>query len=157
MLFYGLEHMLNAGIKEIVIILGPIQEGIREVVGDGSKYRIKIDYVYQPDPKGLAHAAQISEKFIGDSPFVIYLGDNLVRQGVVPMIRTFYNENSDCVICVSPVKNPSQYGVVELDLSGNVKRLAEKPKNPMSNLALAGIYLFNQHIFEAINSIKSSL
>jgi glucose-1-phosphate thymidylyltransferase len=156
MLFYGLEHIINAGIKEIAIILGPVQEGIREILGDGSKYGVTIDYIYQPEPKGLAHAVQISEKLIGTSPFVMYLGDNLIKQGVVPLIRTFYNENSDCVICVSQVENPRQYGVVELDPIGNVKRLVEKPDQPMSNLALAGVYLFNQHIFEAVNSIKPS-
>jgi glucose-1-phosphate thymidylyltransferase len=156
MLFYGLEHIINAGIKEIVIILGPVQEGIREIVGDGSKYGVKIEYVYQPEPKGLAHAVQISEKFLGNSPFVMYLGDNLIKQGVIPLIRTFYNEKSDCVICVSPVENPGQYGVVELDTFGKVKRLVEKPKDPESNLALAGVYLFNQNIFEAVNSIKPS-
>jgi glucose-1-phosphate thymidylyltransferase len=156
MLMYGLEHILSAGIKEIAIVLGPIQEGIRQSVGDGSKFGATIEYIDQPEPKGLAHAVKISEGFIGNSPFIMYLGDNLIKQGVVPLIRMFYNESSDCVICVSKVQNPSQYGVVELDEFGNAKRLVEKPKNPASNLALAGVYLFNSHIFEAVNSIKPS-
>jgi glucose-1-phosphate thymidylyltransferase len=156
MLLYGLEHIIHAGIKEIAIVLGPLQEGIRQAIGDGSKFGVRIEYVNQPDPKGLAHAVQISEKFIGNSPFIMYLGDNLIRQGVVPLIRTFYNESSDCVICVSRVQNPNQYGVVELDQMGAVKRLVEKPRTPVSNLALAGVYLFNSHIFEAVNSIKPS-
>ena len=136
--------------------MGPVQEGIRQRIGDGSKYGVRIEYIDQPDPKGLAHAVQISEGFIGDSPFIMYLGDNLIKQGVIPLIRTYYNENSDCVICITQVQNPSQYGVVELDSLGNAKRLVEKPRDPVSNLALAGVYLFNRHIFEAVNSIKPS-
>jgi glucose-1-phosphate thymidylyltransferase len=156
MLLYGLEHMVNAGIKQIAIVLGPVQEGIRQSIGDGSRYGVTVEYIDQPDPKGLAHAVKISEKFIGESPFIMYLGDNLIKQGVVPLIRTFYNENSDCVICVSRVHNPAQYGVVELDQFGNAKKLVEKPREPVSNLALAGVYLFNHHIFEAVNSIRPS-
>jgi glucose-1-phosphate thymidylyltransferase len=156
MLFYGLEHLINAGIKEIAVILGPIQEGIRDAIGDGSKFGIKIEYIEQPVPKGLAHAVQIAEQFIRDEPFIMYLGDNLIKQGVVPLIRSFYNNRSDCVICVSPVKNPGQYGIVELDSSGMAHRLLEKPKESTSNLALAGVYLFNHHIFEAVNSIPPS-
>jgi len=157
MLFYGLEHLINAGIKEIAVILGPVQEGIKDAIGDGSKYGIRLEYIYQPEPLGLAHAVQISRDFMGDDPFVMYLGDNLVKQGVVPLIRTFYNENSDCVICVTPVtKSTKQYGIVELDSNGKVKRLVEKPDEPRSNLALAGVYLFNHRIFDAVDSIKPS-
>jgi glucose-1-phosphate thymidylyltransferase len=156
MLLYGLEHIIHAGIKEIAIVLGPVQEGIRQTLGDGSKFGVRIEYIDQPYPKGLAHAVQISENFIGDSPFIMYLGDNLIKQGVIPLIRTFYNENSDCVICVSRVQNPSQYGVVELDSFGNAKRLVEKPRESISDFALAGVYLFNKHIFEAVNSIDPS-
>jgi glucose-1-phosphate thymidylyltransferase len=156
MLFYGLEHLVNAGIKEIAIVLGPIQEGIRESIGDGSKFGVRIDYIAQPVPRGLAHAVQIAEQFIGEEPFIMYLGDNLIKQGIVPLIRTFYNNSSDCVICVAPVKNPSQYGIVELDSAGRAHRLLEKPKETNSNLALAGVYLFNHHIFEAVRSISPS-
>jgi glucose-1-phosphate thymidylyltransferase len=156
MLFYGLEHLINAGIKEIAVVLGPIQEGIRETIGDGSKFGIRIEYIDQPVPKGLAHAVQIAEGFIGGEPFIMYLGDNLIKQGVIPLIRTFYNNNSDCVICVAPVKNPSRYGIVELDSIGKAHRLLEKPKETNSNLALAGVYLFDHHIFEAVNSIPPS-
>jgi glucose-1-phosphate thymidylyltransferase len=156
MLLYGLEHIIHAGIKEIAIVLGPLHEGIKQTLGDGSKFGVNIQYLDQPDPRGLAHAVQIAEDFIGNSPFIMYLGDNLIKQGVVPLIRTYYNENSDCVICVTQVQNPSQYGVVELDSSGGAKRLVEKPRNPVSNFALAGVYLFNSYIFEAVNSIQPS-
>ena len=156
MLFYGLEHLIKAGIKEIAIILGPLQEGIKESIGDGSKFGVSISYIHQPEPKGLAHTVQISEAFMGDEPFVMYLGDNLLKQGVVPLIRTFFNEKSDCVICVAPVADPSRYGVVEMDSSGHLTRLVEKPTNPVSDLALVGVYLFNHHIFEAVHKIKPS-
>ena len=156
MILYALDHLINAGIKEVAIILGPVHEGIKESLGNGSSYGLTIQYINQPEPKGLAHAVQISEDFIGHEQFVMYLGDNLIKQGIIPLIRSFYNDKSDCVICASPVSNPSQYGVVELDDAGNVRRLVEKPREPMGNLALAGVYLFNQHIFEAVNSIKPS-
>ena len=93
---------------------------------------------------------------MGDEPFVMYLGDNLLKQGVVPLIRTFFNEKSDCVICVAPVADPSRYGVVEMDSSSHLTRLVEKPTNPVSDLALVGVYLFNHHIFEAVHKIKPS-
>ena len=156
MLFYGLEHLMAAGIKEIAIILGPIKEGIKESIGDGSKFGINVEYIEQPKPKGLAHAVLISEKFIQNEPFIMYLGDNLIKEGIIPLIRTFYNETSDCVICTSAVPDPSRYGVVKMNPAGRPVQLIEKPKDPESNLALAGVYLFNHYIFEAVNSIKPS-
>lgn len=156
MLFYGLEHLSNAGIKEIGLVLGPIKEGVRELVGNGSNLEARITYIDQPEPKGLAHAVLVAESFLKGDPFVMYLGDNLLKQGVRPLINNFFNYNSDCVICVTPVKNPAQYGIVELDSKGNIIRLVEKPKESPSNLALAGAYLFNDSIFEAVRKIKPS-
>ena len=162
MLFYGLEHLLKAGIKEIAIVLGPIQEGIREKIGNGKEFDGNVTYIQQPDPRGLAHTVQLSEDFMGDEPFVMYLGDNLmmmmmiIRQGVIPLMRTFVNDKSDSVICISSVGNASQYGVVEMNFSGNITRLVEKPSSSISNLALVGVYLFNHHIFEAVREIKPS-
>lgn len=156
MIFYGLEHLSKAGIKEIGIILGPIGEGVRETVGDGSKFGIKITYINQPDPKGLAHAVLVAEDFLKGNPFVMYLGDNLLKQGVRPLINAYFNHSSDCVICVTPVDDPGRYGIVELDSKGKVSRLVEKPEEPKSNLALAGAYLFNDSIFEAAKKINPS-
>jgi glucose-1-phosphate thymidylyltransferase len=156
MLFHGFDHLVNAGIKEIGVVLGPIKEGIEEYLGDGSKFGINITYIDQSSPKGLGHAVLISEHFLKDDPFVMYLGDNLIKQGVKPLIYDYYNNASDCVICVTKVKNPSQYGIVELDSKGNILRLVEKPKKTKSNLALAGVYLFNNSIFEAVKKIKPS-
>jgi glucose-1-phosphate thymidylyltransferase len=104
----------------------------------------------------LAQAVLVAEEFIADEPFVMYLGDNLVKQGVKPLIYSYINEGSDCVVCVSPVNNPQQFGIVEVDSEGKVKRLVEKPKDPKSNLALAGLYVFNKSIFHAAKNIKPS-
>ncbi len=155
MLFYGLEHLIKAGIKEVGIILGPIKEGVVEAIGDGSKFGIGVTYIDQPEPKGLAHAVLVSENFIGNEDFVMYLGDNLLKQGVKPSVDLFNRNGSDCVICVTKVKNPQIYGVVEMQ-DGKIARLVEKPKEPISNLALIGVYIFNHSIFDAAKEIKPS-
>lgn len=156
MLFHGLDHMVEAGITEVGVILGPINEGVKEALGDGRSLNIDVTYIEQPEPKGLAHAVLVAEEFIGEEPFVMYLGDNLIKQGVKPLIYSYINEGSDCAVCVSPVKNPGQFGIVELDSKGKVARLVEKPKEPKSNLALAGVYIFNNSIFHAVKQIKPS-
>jgi glucose-1-phosphate thymidylyltransferase len=156
MLEYALDNLTKAGIREIGIVLGPINEGVRESIGNGSKFGLNVTYISQPDPRGLAHALLLSEYFLKDEPFVMHLGDNLLKQGVTPIIDTYRKEGTDCVICVTPVKNSHQYGIVELDSSGRIFRLVEKPLKSRSNLALVGIYLFNHTIFEAARSIKPS-
>lgn len=155
LLFYGLEHLVNAGIKEIFIILGPIKEGVREVIGNGSQFGAKIEYIEQPKPKGLAHAVLISEPYIGNDSFVMYLGDNLLRQGAKPMVQTFLENKTDCVIAVKPVKDPSLYGIAEIQ-DGKIRRLVEKPKQSKSDLAVIGVYVFNPTVFEAVKKIKPS-
>jgi glucose-1-phosphate thymidylyltransferase len=156
MIFYGLDHLSKAGIKEIGVILGPVREGVKEAIGDGSKLGLEVSYINQPDPKGLAHAVLVAEDFLKGEPFIMYLGDNLLKQGVRPLINAYFNHSSDCVICVTPVNDPSRYGIVELDSKGKVSRLVEKPREPKSNLALTGAYLFNESIFEAAKKIKPS-
>lgn len=155
MILYGLEHLINAGIKEIGVILGPVKEDVRELLGDGSRFGLNITYIDQPEPKGLAHAIAISQDFLGDEPFAMYLGDNLLKQGAKPLIDVFKKGN-DCVIGVAKVKDPSRYGIVVFDESGGIKRLVEKPKQPVSDWALIGVYIFNDKIFEAIKKIKPS-
>lgn len=156
MLVYGLEHLRNAGIKEICIILGPVKEGVVETLGDGSKYGVKITYVDQPEPKGLAHAVMVAEKFLRGEPFVMYLGDNLIKQGVKPLVEEYLRSRSDCIVGTTQVKNPSQFGVVVFDEKGNVARFVEKPKEPISDWALIGIYIFNDKVFDALKKIKPS-
>jgi glucose-1-phosphate thymidylyltransferase len=156
MLTYALDNLANAGIRDIGIVLGPIKEGVRESVGDGTKYGLNITYISQPEPRGLAHALLMSEYFLKNEPFVMHLGDNLLKQGITPIINKYRIEGADSVICVTPVKNSRQYGIVELDSSGKISKLAEKPMQSKSNLALVGVYLFNDSIFEAARNIKPS-
>ena len=155
-LFYGIEAMAAAGIEEIGIIIAPeTGDEIREVAGDGSAFGIAITYIEQDAPLGLAHAVLTAEPFIGDSPFVMYLGDNLLRDGIVELTNTFASEAPDALILLTPVPDPEHYGVAELT-DGSVSRLVEKPANPQSDLALVGVYMFTQSIFEAARAIQPS-
>ena len=156
MILYGLEQLKGAGINEIGVILGPIKEGMLDVLGDGSKHGVKITYIEQPEPKGLAHVVLISEDYLGDEPFVMYLGDNLLRQPVRNFVKFYNDEKVDCVIGATEVKNPSKYGVIVFRKNGTIKRLIEKPREPISNWALIGVYIFNHKIFQAVKKIKPS-
>ncbi len=156
MLLYGLEHLRNAGIEEICIILGPIKEGVRETLDDGSKYGVKITYVDQPEPKGLAHAVMVAENYLKGEPFVMYLGDNLIRQGAAPLVKEFNDSKSDCVVGATQVSNPNQYGVVVFDKHGKITKFVEKPKSFISDWALIGIYVFNDKVFDVVHRIKPS-
>lgn len=156
MLLYGLEHLKNAGIREIGIILGPIKEGVVKALGDGSKYGVNITYIDQPEPKGLAHALIIAEDFLKGDSFVMYLGDNLLKQGIQPLITLFKEENNDCVVGATKVKDPKRYGVVVFNKDGTVKRFVEKPKELISEWALIGIYVFNEKVFTIVKKIKPS-
>lgn len=155
LLFYGLEHLRKAGIKEIGIVLGPIKEGIKESIKDGSDFGVNVTYIDQPEPKGIAHAVMIAEDFLADDHFVVYLGDNLLKQGVRPFVDEFERTASDCVIGVTRVKDPSSYGIVEMN-DGKILRLIEKPKKTSSDLALIGVYVFNKEVFNVIKQLKPS-
>ncbi|PUA31222.1 MAG: glucose-1-phosphate thymidylyltransferase [Candidatus Terraquivivens tikiterensis] len=154
-LFYGLENLARAGIREVGIILGPIKEGIVEAVGDGARFGLKVTYIHQPEPLGIAHAILIAEDFLRGEPFVVYLGDNLLKKGIGSFVKLFEEKQSDCVIGVTPTKEPQRFGVVEME-NGRVVRLVEKPKQPRSNLALVGVYVFNDSVFEACRRIRPS-
>ncbi len=155
-LFYGIEAMAAAGIEEVGIIIAPeTGDEIREVAGDGSAFGVRITYIEQDAPLGLAHAVLTAEPFIGDSPFVMYLGDNLLRDGIVELTRTFASERPDALILLTPVPDPEHYGVAELN-DGTVARLVEKPSDPQSDLALVGVYMFGPSIFEAAKAIEPS-
>lgn len=155
-LYYCLETLLEAGIKDIGIIVGETQEEIREAVGDGSQFGVKVTYIEQPDPLGLAHAVKISEDFLKDDDFVMFLGDNLIKDGISSLVKDFNNNKPNAQILLAEVENPSQFGVAQLNGSNKVVKLVEKPKNPSSNLALVGVYMFDKNIFNAVNSIDPS-
>jgi len=156
-LFYGIEALVDAGIKEIGIIIAPeTGDEIREAAGDGSQFGAEITYIVQDKPAGLAHAVLTAEDFIGTSPFVMYLGDNLLRDGLRSLVSTFTEAEPDTLILLTPVDDPQSYGVAELDGDGHIVRLIEKPKDPPSNLALVGVYLFSNLIFDAARSLEPS-
>jgi glucose-1-phosphate thymidylyltransferase len=155
MLSYGLEHIINAGIGEIGIILGPIREGVIEEYGDGSNFGVEITYIEQPDPRGLAHAIMVSQEFLNKEPFVMYLGDNLLKQGVQPQLQIFNETRCDFVGAVTPVIDPSSYGVVVME-GERIKKVVEKPKEYISDLALIGVYVFSECIYEALNHLEPS-
>jgi glucose-1-phosphate thymidylyltransferase len=155
-LFYGIEAMAAADIREVGIIIAPeTGDEIRAAVRDGSQFGVSVEYIEQDEPLGLAHAVLTAEPFLGDSPFVMYLGDNLLRDGIVDLVETFRTEEPDALILLTPVPDPEHYGVAELH-DGQVARLVEKPKEPQTNLALVGVYMFTASIFEAARAIEPS-
>ena len=155
-LFYGIEALVDAGVEEIGIIIAPeTGEEIRAAAGDGSAFGAKITYIVQDKPAGLAHAVLTAEDFIGDSPFVMYLGDNLLRDGLRGLVAAFRADEPHALILLTPVDDPQSYGVAELD-GERIVRLIEKPKDPPSNLALVGVYLFSSSIFDAARGLEPS-
>ena len=155
-LFYGIEALVEAGVTEIGIIIAPETGGeIEAAAGDGSQFGAAITYILQEKPAGLAHAVLTAEGFLGGSPFVMYLGDNLLADGLRGLVATFRESEPDALILLTPVDEPEHFGVAELD-GDHVVRLVEKPKDPPSNLALVGVYLFQPAIFEAARALKPS-
>jgi glucose-1-phosphate thymidylyltransferase len=155
-LFYGIESLVAAGVVEIGIIIAPETGAeIREAAGDGSRFGCAITYIEQDAPSGLAHAVLTAEPFITDSPFVMYLGDNLLRDGITELVEQFRAEGPDAMILLTSVPDPENYGVAELD-GEKVARLVEKPKEPLSDLALVGVYMFTPAIFDAARAIEPS-
>jgi glucose-1-phosphate thymidylyltransferase len=154
-LFYGIEALVEAGIRDIGMVVGDTQAEIRAAVGDGSRWGARVTYLEQDAPRGLAHAVLISESFIGREPFVMYLGDNLLNKGIVPFVEQFVREQPAAQILLTPVPDPQMFGVAELK-DGQVVRLTEKPKDPPSNLALVGVYMFGPEIFDSVKRIRPS-
>ena len=154
-LFYGIEALVEAGIREIGIVVGDTQAEIRAAVGDGSRWGARITYIEQDAPRGLAHAVLISESFIDNQPFVMYLGDNLLNKGIVPFVEQFTRLQPAAQILLTPVPDPQMFGVAELQ-GDKVHRLVEKPKEPKSDLALVGVYMFGPEIFNSVKRIKPS-
>ena len=156
-LWYGIESLVAAGITEIGIIVSP-ETGpeIEEKTGVGDKFGAQITYIPQESPDGLAHAVKIAQPFLGDSPFVMYLGDNLIQDSLGQFVTEFKQAPAGATIMLKQVLNPTAFGVAQVDGKGSVVKLVEKPKNPPSNLALVGVYLFSADIHQAISEIKPS-
>lgn len=154
-LFYGLEAIRNAGVTDVGIVVGETAREIVQAVGDGAKWGIDVTYIQQDEPLGLAHAVLVSEPFLGDDDFVMYLGDNLIKEGISGLVEQFRENRPNSQILLASVKEPERFGVAELD-GGRVVRLVEKPKEPASDLALVGVYMFDAKIMEAVKAIEPS-
>lgn len=154
-LFYGIEALAASGIREIGIVVGDTRQEIRDAVGDGKRFGVAITYIEQEAPLGLAHAVLVSEPFLGAEPFCMYLGDNLIRERLEPLVTRFRDEKPNCQILLAAVPDPTQFGVAVLK-DGQVVRLVEKPKDPPSNLGLVGVYMFDATVFKAVKAIKPS-
>ncbi len=155
-LTYSLEAIKRAGIDEIGLIVNPSNiEDFKREYGSGESLGLRIEYILQEEPKGLAHAVAISHDFLGEESFLMYLGDNLLEEELKGFVDEFLSNGSDASILLAPVENPSRFGIATLS-KGRVTKVVEKPKKPESNLALIGVYLFTNKIFEGIENIKPS-
>jgi glucose-1-phosphate thymidylyltransferase len=157
-LFRVIESVKEAGIDEIGIVVGvgSNAEQIREAVGNGGRWGVKITFIEQAEPLGLAHAVLTAEEFLGDDPFVMFLGDNVIEGGISTLISQFEGNEWNSQIVLTRIPNPQQYGVADLADDGSIRALVEKPKNPPSDLALVGIYMFDKNIHKATHAIKPS-
>jgi glucose-1-phosphate thymidylyltransferase len=156
-LIYALEDLRKAGITEVGVILGLNgREQVIERIGDGSAYGVNVTYIDQGAPLGIAHAVACAEDFLANDPFVVYLGDNILRHGIAPLVAEYDKGQCDAVIALQRVPDPHRYGVAEVDRDGRLIQLVEKPQEPKSDLALVGVYLFTSPIFDAIRQIEPS-
>jgi glucose-1-phosphate thymidylyltransferase len=156
-LWYGIEDLVSAGIIDIGIIISPETGAeVQAKTGNGERFGANISYILQDQPAGLAHAVKVAQPFLGDSPFIMYLGDNLVQSDLNIFLDEFKSKQLDALTLLCPVTNPSAFGVARVDENGRVLQLIEKPKEPPSNLALVGIYFFNPSVHEAIANIHPS-
>jgi glucose-1-phosphate thymidylyltransferase len=155
-LFYGLEAIRDAGITDVGIVVGDTEPAIREAVGDGRAFGLDTTYIRQHAPLGLAHAVLIARDFLGDDDFVMYLGDNFIVGGIASLVDEFLAIRPDAHIMLTPVPDPRQFGVAELDAAGEVVGLEEKPRDPKSDLALVGVYIFTSAVHEAVAQLKPS-
>ncbi len=154
---YVLESLRESGIENIAIVLGDVYpEKVREFYGDGSRFGVKITYVYQGEPKGIAHAVGLCREFVGDDPFVVHLGDDLLKGGIKKFVKEFKRCDYDGMLLLCRVRDPERFGVAEFDANGKLTKLIEKPKKPPSEYALSGIYFFRPLVFDMISKLKPS-
>ena len=151
-----IEAIRDAGVCEIGMVVGHTAPEIQAALGDGSRWDVSLSYIPQNSPDGLAHAVKISRDFLADDPFVMFLGDNVIQGGISKLIRDFAENEWNSQIVLKEVENASAYGVAQLRPDGSIERLMEKPDVPPSNLALVGIYMFDHHVFDAVDAIRPS-
>jgi glucose-1-phosphate thymidylyltransferase len=155
-LFYVMENLADAGIRDVGVIVGDTADEIEAACGDGSDWGLNLTYIRQEAPLGLAHAVKIAEDFIAGDAFVMYLGDNLLPSGITPLVQEFAERKPEAMILLTAVPDPQRFGVAVLTDDGRVQTLEEKPEQPRSDLALVGVYLFTAQVFEAVHAIKPS-
>jgi glucose-1-phosphate thymidylyltransferase len=154
-LFYAIEDLVEAGITDIGIIVGDTGDQVRAAVGDGGRFGATVTFIDQLAPLGIAHGVKIARDFVGDEPFVLFLGDNFIRDGIVDLVEEFRQGDMNSQILLYRVRNPQDFGVAELE-GDRVVRVVEKPAEPRSDLAVIGIYMFDRNVFDAVDNIKPS-
>ncbi|MGH2794119.1 MAG: glucose-1-phosphate thymidylyltransferase [Actinomycetota bacterium] len=154
-LFYGLEALVAAGVREVGLVVGDTAAEIETAVGDGSAWGLECTYIPQEAPLGLAHTVLISREFLGEDDFVMYLGDNVLKGGITNLVTAFEERRCAAQILLAHVLDPQRFGVAELD-GEHIVRLIEKPPDPPSDLALVGVYMFTPLIHEAVRAIQPS-
>jgi glucose-1-phosphate thymidylyltransferase len=156
-ILYCLEDLRDAGIRDVAVILGNnMPDQVRALLGDGSAFGVRITYVHQGEPRGIAQAVGLCKDFVGQDSFCVYLGDNILKGGIRGLVEAFEKERAECAIALCKVEEPQRYGVAVLDAQGRVVQAVEKPREPVSDLAIIGIYLFRPGVFEVIASLKPS-
>jgi glucose-1-phosphate thymidylyltransferase len=155
-LYYAIEQLVHSGISDIGVITGDTGEQIRQALGDGSKFGARLTFIPQEAPLGIAHAVKIAKPFLGDDPFIVFLGDNFLRGGIDGFVEAFRGSACDCQLLLTPVPNPSEFGVALLDDAGRPVKLIEKPQEPPTDLAIVGIYMFNSRFFDAVEEVEPS-
>jgi glucose-1-phosphate thymidylyltransferase len=153
---YAFDVLTRAGLNEIGIVVNDLDSPIPQTLGDGSGLGIKLEYILQEEQLGLAHAVSLCRPFVGDEPFCVFLGDNIFQDKMEPLFRDFLSSGAESAIALGEVTDPTRFGIAELKADGSIERVVEKPKEPKSNLAIAGVYLFQPSIFDAISRIKPS-
>ena len=153
---FCLEAISETGISEIAIIVGGVGSNkVREYYGDGKKFGVKISYIEQDEPRGIAHAIRLCKEFIGNEKFLVFLGDNIIQKSIIDFVENFKNSDYDATVLLCEVDNPSRFGIADIE-NEKILKITEKPKNPKSNLAVTGIYLLTPKIFEIIDNLKPS-
>jgi glucose-1-phosphate thymidylyltransferase len=154
---YVIDHISSAGIRDIGVIISPeTGDEVKRYIGNGRRWGVRVTYITQAEPAGLAHAVSTARDYLGESNFIMYLGDNLLSQGVKDAVRKFKKESPEALIFLKEVEDPRRFGVAKLDRKGRIVKLMEKPSRPPSNLALVGVYIFSKRIHDAIARIKPS-
>jgi len=156
-IYYVMDQIQRVGLTDVGVIISPeTGNSVKEALGTGRRWEMRITYILQERPAGLAHAVKIAEPFLGDDPFLMYLGDNLIGEDICPFISKLGVKGTEAVILLKHVPDPRMFGVAEIDENGSIMRLIEKPKQPVSNLAVVGIYVFSPVIHQAIKRVKPS-